>query len=60
MGWKLGMDIPKDSTIKIIAIQAEEVQTLGEKLTPGVEISDPPSGGSRMGCMGRRKGMGTK
>jgi hydrogenase maturation protease len=39
LGRELGKDIPKDSAIKIIAIQAEDVQTLGEKLPPGVKAA---------------------
>jgi len=41
LGRKLGMDIPEDTAIKIIAIQVEDVQTLGEKLTPEVEAGIP-------------------
>jgi len=41
LGRELGMDLPDDSAIKIIAIQAEDVQTLGEKLTPSVEAAIP-------------------
>ena len=39
LGRELGMDIPEDPHIKIVAIQAEDVQTLGEKMTPAVEAS---------------------
>ena len=39
LGRELGMDIPEDAHIKIVAIQAEDVQTLGEKMTPAVEAS---------------------
>jgi hydrogenase maturation protease len=41
LGRKMGMDIPEDVAIKIIAIQVEDVQTLGEKLTPAVEAAIP-------------------
>lgn len=41
LGRELGMDIPEDPAIKIIAIQAEDVQTLGEKLTQRVEAAIP-------------------
>jgi len=39
LGRELGMDIPEDPHIKIVAIQVEDVQTLGEKMTPAVEAS---------------------
>jgi Ni,Fe-hydrogenase maturation factor len=35
------MDVPEDRSIKIVAIQAEDVQTWGEKLTPRVERAIP-------------------
>ena len=41
LGRELGMDIPPDLNIKIVAICVEEVQTLGEKMTPAVEASVP-------------------
>ncbi len=41
LGRELGMDIPEDSHIKIVAIQVEDVQTLGEEMTPAVEASVP-------------------
>ncbi len=41
LGRDLGMDLPKDPQIKIVAIQVEDVQTLGEKMTPAVEASIP-------------------
>jgi hydrogenase maturation protease len=41
LGRKLGMDIPEDSAIKIIAIQVEDVRTLEEKCTPMVEAAIP-------------------
>jgi hydrogenase maturation protease len=41
LGRELGMDIPEDAHIKVVAIQAEDVQTLGEKMTPAVEASIP-------------------
>jgi hydrogenase maturation protease len=39
LGRELGMDIPEDPHIKIVAIQVEDVQTLGEEMTPAVEAS---------------------
>jgi hydrogenase maturation protease len=39
LGRELGMDIPKDPHIKIVAIQVEDVQTLGEEMTSAVEAS---------------------
>jgi hydrogenase maturation protease len=41
LGRELGMKIPEDQNIKIVAIQVEDVQTLGEKMTPAVEASIP-------------------
>jgi hydrogenase maturation protease len=41
LGRKLGMAIPEDSAIKIIAIQVEDVQTLAEELTPAVKAAIP-------------------
>jgi hydrogenase maturation protease len=41
LGRKLGMDIPEDSAIKIIAIQVKDVRTLEEKCTPMVEAAIP-------------------
>lgn len=41
MGRELGMDIPDDSDIPIVAVQVEDVQTLGETLTPDVEAAIP-------------------
>ena len=41
LGRELGMDIPEDPNIKIVAIQVEDVQTLGEKMTSAVEASIP-------------------
>jgi hydrogenase maturation protease len=41
LGRELGMDIPDDSNIMIIAVQVEDVQTLGEAITPEVEASIP-------------------
>jgi hydrogenase maturation protease len=41
LGRELGMDIPDDSEITIIAVQAEDVQTLEEALTPEVEAVIP-------------------
>jgi hydrogenase maturation protease len=41
LGRELGMDIPEDPDIKIIAIQVEDVQTLGETPTPEVEAVIP-------------------
>jgi hydrogenase maturation protease len=41
LGRELGMKIPEDQNIKIVAIQVEDVQTLGEKMTPAVEASVP-------------------
>lgn len=41
LGRGLGMEIPEDAHIKVVAIQAEDVQTLGEKMTPAVEASIP-------------------
>ncbi len=40
-GRALGMNIPEDPHIIIVAIQVEDVQTLGEKMTPAVEASVP-------------------
>jgi hydrogenase maturation protease len=39
LGRELGMDIPEDPHIKIVAIQVEDVQTLGEEMTSAVEAS---------------------
>jgi hydrogenase maturation protease len=41
LGRELGMKIPEDQNIKIVAIQVEDVQTLGEKMTSAVEASVP-------------------
>lgn len=41
LGRELGMKIPEDRHIKIVAIQAVDVQTLGEKMTPVVEAAIP-------------------
>ena len=46
LGRKLGMDIPEDSAIKIIAIQAKDVRTLEEKCYPHGGSSHPPRSGS--------------
>jgi hydrogenase maturation protease len=41
LGRELGMDIPEDGDIKVVAIQAADVQTLNERLTPAVEAAIP-------------------
>ena len=41
LGRKLGMVLPADEAITIIAIQAEDVRTLGEEPTPAVAAALP-------------------
>jgi len=41
LGRELGMKIPEDREIIIVAIQAEDVQTLREEMTPAVEAAIP-------------------
>jgi hydrogenase maturation protease len=41
LGRELGMAIPEDGAIKILAIQAADVRTLDERLTPKVEAAIP-------------------
>jgi hydrogenase maturation protease len=41
LGRSLGMDLPKDEDIIILAIQAEDVLTLGEEPTPTVRAAIP-------------------
>lgn len=54
LGRELGMEIPEDRDIKIVAIQAEDVQTLGEKMTPAVEAAIPRAVGTVLDIL--RKG----
>ena len=41
LGRSLGMDLPEDEDIIILAIQAEDVLTLGEETTPAVRAAIP-------------------
>ncbi|HSR11662.1 MAG TPA: hydrogenase maturation protease [Thermodesulfobacteriota bacterium] len=41
LGRSLGMDVPADDDIVILAIQAEDVLTLGEETTPAVKAAIP-------------------
>ncbi len=41
LGRKLGMALPADQNIAIVAIQAEDVTTFGERCTPAVEAAIP-------------------
>jgi hydrogenase maturation protease len=52
LGRELGMKIPEDRDIKIVAIQAEDVQTLGEKMTPAVEAAIPSAVETILGILG--------
>jgi hydrogenase maturation protease len=41
LGREIGMSIPEEWNIKIVAVRVEDVQTLGEEMTPEVEASVP-------------------
>jgi hydrogenase maturation protease len=41
LGRELGMDIPGDSDITIVAVEVEDVRSLGETPTPAVEAAIP-------------------
>ncbi len=55
LGRELGMKIPEDKNIKIIAIQAADVRTLGERPTPGVEAAIPKGVDAVLAILGKGK-----
>lgn len=42
-GWRMGMPLPADDAITIIAIEAADVLTFGEAPTPNVAAGMPPA-----------------
>jgi len=55
LGRELGMEIPEDKNIKIIAIQAADVRTLEERPTPAVEAAIPKAVETVLAILGKKE-----
>lgn len=60
LGRELGMELPGDADIDIIAIEAEDVCTFGEACTPGVEAAVPRAVEMVIEALSRARGSNTE